>query len=435
MSTRRLRALLACAAVLLPLVAAAPAAQAEGPVGGPLLGGKAFVVKPGPGATKFPQIAAESFVLADATTGEILAAKAAHVPHRPASTLKTLTAVTLIPRLDPGMVYTATHDDAAVEGSHVGIVPGATYKVHDLWNGLFLQSGNDAATALANANGGVGVTVQQMQQQAVELNARDTVVKNPSGLDADGQVSSAYDLALISRAGLQIRDFAIYCSRLSADFPGKMPAKPGAWRPTYKIYNQNRLLRHGYEGAIGVKTGYTTLAGRTFVGAATRDGRTLIVTLMRITEPTEQAARELLDWGFANAGRTTPVGVLVAPGELAQDNGASAAAVAASGASTATPAAAPAGAAASSAGLAGPGSSPWGPLVAGLVGLAALVTAGWAWTTRRRPAPAGVTADAAAPSPAAPSPATPSPAAPSPAAASPSAPSECPAQDAAPPLV
>lgn len=294
--------------------AAAPtSARSADPVGGPLLGTDQRVVRPGPDAQKMPKVYATTWVLADADTGEVLAAKGAHVQRPPASTLKTLTALTLLPRLDPEQVYTATYQDASVEGSHVGIVPDATYTVHDLWNGLFLQSGNDAASALANANGGWKKSLRQMNEQARLLQAYDTYAVNPSGLDEPDQVSSAYDLALISRAGLQREDFAAYASTIEADFPGRMPKKPGKKRPTYKIYTQNRLLLHGFDGAIGVKTGYTTNAGRTYVGAATRDGRTLIVTLMQITEPTEDAAAKLLDWGFANADKVTPVGVLVDP--------------------------------------------------------------------------------------------------------------------------
>jgi D-alanyl-D-alanine carboxypeptidase len=92
--------------------------------------------------------------------------------------------------------------------------------------------------------------------------------------------------------------------------------KAGQKRSTYKIYSQNKLLLHGYDGTIGGKTGFTSLAHRTFWGAATRDGHTLVVTLFQIKDPTEKAARALLDWGFANVGKVTPVGKLVEPGEL-----------------------------------------------------------------------------------------------------------------------
>jgi D-alanyl-D-alanine carboxypeptidase len=95
-------------------------------------------------------------------------------------------------------------------------------------------------------------------------------------------------------------------------FPGK-GAAAGATRSTYQIYTENRLLRHDYPGIAGGKTGFTSLAHRTFWATATRGGHTLVVTLFQIHEPTETAARKLLDWGFANRVKVAPVGTLVSP--------------------------------------------------------------------------------------------------------------------------
>ena len=276
-------------------------------IGGPLLGHHGPVAD---GATP-PTVYAQSWVLADATTGEVLAAKNAHLEHRPASTLKTLTAVTLLPRLDKQQVYKAQWSDAAVEGSAVGIVPDATYTIDQLWYGLMLPSGNDAAHALASAAGGMKHTVGLMQAQAERMQAFDTTVRNPSGLDANGQYTSAYDLALFARAGLERADFRRYVATVTTAFPGHMPKRKGMKRPTFQIYNQNPLLMSGYRGVVGVKTGYTTLAGRTFVGAAERKGHLLIVTLMGVVEPSETAAKKLLDWGFAHGEQLQPVGALV----------------------------------------------------------------------------------------------------------------------------
>lgn len=258
-----------------------------------------------------PKIYAKSWVLADATTGHVLAAKNAHLPMRPASTLKTLTAVTLLPRLDKTRVYRAKYDDAAVIGSAVGIVQGETYTINQLFYGMMLPSGNDAAHALASAAGGMKRTVDLMRSEAAYLRADDTTIRNDSGLDAKGQYTSAYDLALFARAGLQRSDFRRYVTTTSYAFPGRMP-KHHHKRATFMIYNQNPLLT-SYRGAIGVKTGYTTLAGRTFVGAAERHGHLLIVALMGIIEPSSTAASQLLTWGFSHL-KTPPVGHLVEPG-------------------------------------------------------------------------------------------------------------------------
>jgi D-alanyl-D-alanine carboxypeptidase (penicillin-binding protein 5/6) len=287
-------------------------ANASTVIGGPLLSGTGVIVRALPTATPLPKIDADTWLLADLTTGEVLAAKNPHAPVRPASTLKTLTSVTLMPALNRNAVHTATDRDVRVDGSHVGIVSGATYTVWDLWHGLLLPSGNDAATALANQYGGVSKTVGAMQLMAQQLQAYDTHVVNPSGLDADGQVSSAYDMALIAAAALQIPDFRTVTTTKSYDFPGFMP-KAGQARKTFKTFTENRLLRHNYQGIAGGKTGFTSLAHRTFWGAAQRNGHLLIVTLFQIHEPTEKAATSLLNWGFANRAKVQPVGALVSP--------------------------------------------------------------------------------------------------------------------------
>ncbi len=287
------------------LLVAAPA-QAE-TVGGPQLDSPRRTVNLGTGAQPLPEVWAATWVLADADTGEVLAHKGAHVQRPPASTLKTLTALTVMPQTDRNQTYVATRRAASIYGSRVGLKPGKTYTMHQLWNAVFLPSANDAAIAVAEVNGGVRKTVEQMNQVAADLGALDTVAKNTNGLDAPGQVSSAYDLALIARAGLEREDFASYARRARAQFPDVRG------RGTHTIYTTNRMLLNGWPGAIGVKTGFTSEAGRTFVGAAERNGRTLIVTLMGIKESTDDAATKLLTWGFRNADKVEPVGLLVSP--------------------------------------------------------------------------------------------------------------------------
>lgn len=268
-----------------------------------------LVVAPQPGAAALPpKLTALSWVLADATTGDVLAATNAHLRLPPASTLKILTALTLLPRLEPEAVYRARFEDASVEGSKVGIVPGATYSVHSLFEGLFVRSGNDAANALSNAAGGVATTVAHMNETAHALGALDTTAVNPSGLDADGQFSSAYDLAVLGRAAMARADFRRYAATVRTRFPGKMAAR-GKRRASFEIVTQNRLLLN-YAGAIGVKTGFTTLARGTFVGAAVRGPRTLVASVMHTGPGAWKESAALLDWGFANASRVRPVGDL-----------------------------------------------------------------------------------------------------------------------------
>jgi len=257
----------------------------------------------GPDASPLPDVWARSWVLADAATGAILAEKKMDAPRRPASTLKVLTAITLLPRLAPDQTYVVRKKEAEAYGSRAGIVRGKTYTIDQLMYGLLLPSGNDAAIALARANGGVLETVAQMNQVALDLQANDTTARNPTGLDSPGQFTTAYDLTVIARAALEREDFRTYVSAFRATIPAK-------GKKSRTIYNQNRLLTGGFKGAIGVKTGFTSKAGRTFIGAAERKGITLIVTVLGSREPTADAARKLLNWGFANLNAVTPVAYL-----------------------------------------------------------------------------------------------------------------------------
>ena len=254
------------------------------------------------GATPPPAVAVATWLVADLDTGAVLGAQGEHIPLPPASTIKTLTALTLLPHLDKQDTYTATYADAAVEGSRVGLFEGGVYTVDQLFQGLFLQSGNDTAHALGELGGGQAQTARAMNAVAAELGATDTHAVNTSGLDDAGQVSTAFDLAVIARAGLARKDFSAYAGLLEVDFPGRDGA-------TYKIHNQNPLLDR-YPGALGIKTGYTTQAGRTFVGAAERSGHRLVVTFMNTKSPTVEVASALLDWGFAVRDTSRPVGNL-----------------------------------------------------------------------------------------------------------------------------
>jgi D-alanyl-D-alanine carboxypeptidase (penicillin-binding protein 5/6) len=276
-------------------------AQPHDVVGGALLGSR-NAVRAG-GAPQLPHVSAAGWLVADADTGAVLAAKNAHGTFLPASTMKTLTAVTLLPALDLAKTYRATQEDANIEGSKVGLVAGQRYTLGKLAEAMLVVSGNDAAHALANANGGMAKTVGEMNATAQRLQALDTHAANTSGLDAQGQVTSAYDLALIARAGFAIPAFRTYAGTLR----GTMPAPHGR---TFEIYNHNKLLTR-YRGAIGVKTGYTIAARHTYVGAARRGGRTLIVTLLK-AETMYPDATALLDWGVSASG-ATPVGRLVDP--------------------------------------------------------------------------------------------------------------------------
>lgn len=274
-------------------------------------------VRPRPGAPGLPRdVSAVAWLVADARTGEVLASHNAHLRLPPASTLKILFALTVLPELPAGLRHTVEHEELAGLGagsSLVGVKENRTYRVADLWRGVFLSSGNDAVRVLAALNGGWRATAEQMQAKARALGALDTRVVSPDGYDAPGQVSSAYDLAVFGRAGLRNAEFAAYCATATAKFP--------AGGSAYDIRNTNRLLTGAgvarYPGLIGIKNGYTSNAGNTLVAAAERGGRTLVTTVLKPRVggglAVYEETRSLLDWGFRAAGRVEPVGSLLPP--------------------------------------------------------------------------------------------------------------------------
>jgi D-alanyl-D-alanine carboxypeptidase (penicillin-binding protein 5/6) len=265
-----------------------------------------FVV--GRGAPALPPISATAFVVADLTSGQILASSNDHARLAPASTLKVLTADTLLPRLSKAASVTGSATAQNVECTCVGIRAGHTYNVGDLFTAMLMMSANDAAISLADANGGISRTVAEMNATAAHLQAYDTHAGSVNGLDAAGQTSSAYDLALLFRDGYNldsIPGFRHALSMQSALFP--TPSGKAA-----RIYTHDRLLAQ-YPGMLGGKNGYTTAAHASFVGAATRGGHTIVVAVMRDVPDFWPEVTSLLNWGFAADGRTAPVGMLANP--------------------------------------------------------------------------------------------------------------------------
>lgn len=296
-------------AVLGPLLLGPSAARAStDPVGGPLLGSRGVVVQRGPGAPKLPKITAKAWLVADLDTGEVLAARNPHGRYLPASTMKVLTAAALIPKLNPRKRIRPSFEAVNIEGSKVGIVQQRTYTVDQLFVAMLIASGNDAATALAEAAGGETATVRLMNAEAANLQAKDTHARNPHGLDAKGQLTSAYDLALIGRAALKLPAFARYNLTRKAHLPHKKRKKG-----TFEIYTHNRLLRNDYPGALGGKSGYTAAARHTFVGFAQRGKRRLVVAVLKADKGYYPDVEKLLNWGFKAAPKVQPVGNLVPP--------------------------------------------------------------------------------------------------------------------------
>jgi len=273
-----------------------------------------------PGVPAPPTISAASWVVADLDSGQVLAACGPHVVHPPASVQKLLLAETVLPELNPDTVVDATQEDLDLpkDSSAVGLILGGHYTVSTLWLGLLLESGNDCANALARVGGGTGgvpATIEAMNAEAHRLGADDTHAVTPSGLDGPGQLTSAYDLALIARADFARPAFVTYDSTLRYQWPAQPPKDPRG----FQIQNENKLLTQ-YPGAIGGKTGFTDAARHTYVGAAARNGRRLEVTIMNAEAVPIRAWQQgiaLLDWGFA-VPSSASVGHLVTPEEAAK---------------------------------------------------------------------------------------------------------------------
>lgn len=341
--------------------------QGHGPggvtIGGPELDTRGQVLYEG--AAPLPaDLNTRALVVADLTTGQILAAQDPHGRYYPASTLKMLTFLALYPHLDPNQVLTATFEDASVEGSRVGIVENGQYTVAQLWTALMLQSGNDAAKMLTDAAGGQDVVLDLMNAKAEQLQAYDTLAGTTSGLDVAGQSSSAYDLALFIRE--IVRDPTL--RSIAGQLLGELPAQPPKYPAPMSYGNQNQLML-AYPGTIAGKTGFTDAARHTFAAAAERNGRTIAVTLMQAEhqpKPTWQQAAALLDWGFASPLDASGAGRLVLPDEIspapaASSSAAVAAASGADGANGSVPASSDVGSDGAVAAHAGSGGGASGP--------------------------------------------------------------------------
>jgi D-alanyl-D-alanine carboxypeptidase (penicillin-binding protein 5/6) len=294
-------------------------------VGGDALATAGLVVPAGVPAP--PAVSATSWLVADLDTGEVLGGCGPHEYATPASVQKLLLAATALPKLDARRTVTVTEGDLDIEpgSSAVGLVRGGRYPISTLWLGLILNSGNDAANALARlagGPGGVGATVAEMNALAKRLGAYQTHAVTPSGLDGPGQFTSAYDLALIARVCFDRADFRRYAVTRTAQMPAQKALKKGG----FQFQNENKLI-FNYAGALGGKTGFTQLARHSYVGAAKRGDRRLVVTLLgaeaRPLRGWQQGAA-LLDWGFRLPAGSS-VGKLVEPDGQDQEGTATAA--------------------------------------------------------------------------------------------------------------
>lgn len=244
-----------------------------------------------PGWPDPPAATAGAYLLADVETGQVLAARADEQRRPAASTVKILTALSVLQRMDPTETVTVGPevDGFAADAAGVGLDAGDTWTVEDLLEGLVARSGNDAAAALSVALGGsVDGFVGLMREDAAALGLVGTTLITPDGL-ADANRLSAADLLVLTRVAMDDPRFAAIAARPVVDLPGLGP-----------IASRNELLS-SYPGADGVKTGFTAASGRCLVASARRDGRHLVAVVLGSDGPTDHFsdARALLDHGFS----------------------------------------------------------------------------------------------------------------------------------------
>lgn len=228
----------------------------------------------------------------DAQTGRVLYEKNAYDRHSMASTTKIMTALLALENTKENEIVTVSKNAAGTEGSSIYLSAGEKLKMETLIYGLMLNSGNDAAIAIAEHVGGnVDTFAQMMTDRAHALGAKNTQFKNPNGLDEEGHYTTAYDLVLITRTAL-----------LNPRFSEIVATKHKSYHATEEsiarsFTNHNKLLSI-YSGCIGVKTGFTKKTGRCLVSAAKRDHTTLIcVTLHAPNDWNDH--KNLLDYGFS----------------------------------------------------------------------------------------------------------------------------------------
>ena len=238
-------------------------------------------------ASAAPGTSASRGVLMDADTGALLWSLDPDAPGLIASTTKIMTAWLVCLAGDLDRPVTIPAEAVGVEGSSLWLREGETLTREELLLGTMLQSGNDAALALAiDAAGSGEAFAERMNEAARDLGLENTHFANPHGLDREGHYGSARDLALLTAAALRNPDFRRIAGTKTAVITGDR-----------MLTNHNRLLWR-CPGCIGVKTGYTRAAGRLLVSAAERAGRTLIC--VTVNDPNDwQDHLALLDWGFA----------------------------------------------------------------------------------------------------------------------------------------
>jgi serine-type D-Ala-D-Ala carboxypeptidase (penicillin-binding protein 5/6) len=303
-TSRSLRTVAATWLALLAGVVPAPAAAELAAPAPPALGTELPA-----GWPTLEGLEADSWVLVEAATGQILASHRSDLRRPVASTIKILTALTVLDRADPADVVVAGEEARDIEGASVGITPGDEWTIEELLDGIIIRSGNDAAEVLAaHVAGDAEAFSALMAEDADRLGLPDAVVVDPSGL-TDENLLTAEELATLARAALDDQRLRPLLERRTVALPG-----------LGTVETRNELL-FDYPGATGVKTGFTLAAGNSLVGSASRDGRELIAVVLDAGEDPATRFLEvarLLDLGFESFvphGVTGEISYAVAGGD------------------------------------------------------------------------------------------------------------------------
>ncbi len=245
-----------------------------------------------------PKVAAQAAVLMDMDNGRVLWGKNQYEPMSMASTTKIMTAIIALERGNPNDTVTVSKNAALAPPVKMHLKEGEQLKLEDLLLAMMLQSYNDSAVAVAeHICGSVEEFCEAMNLKAGEIGCRDTFFETPNGLDKGNHHSTAYDMALITRYALENDDFVRLVNTPSAQFKSS--------RASYSFVNKDRLLRE-YEGALGVKTGFTNKAGQCFAGAAKRGDEGYVSVVLASgwgSAGKEQKwidTKRILDYGFDN---------------------------------------------------------------------------------------------------------------------------------------
>ena len=256
-----------------------------------------------------PEVAGKGAILMDAATGTILFENNSHTQLAPASVTKVMTMLLIMEAVDSGQIawtdtVTASEAAAAKGGSQVYLKVGESMTVSDMVKSIAVSSANDCACAMAeHLAGSEAAFVDRMNQRAAELGMTDTHFVNCTGLDDDPQAkdhkTSAHDIALMSRELLTKHPDIKQYTTIWMD-----TIRDGA----FGLSNTNKMVRY-YPGCTGLKTGFTSSAGYCLSAAAERDGLELIAVVLGADTSQNRfaACKSLLDYGFANYTRYTPV--------------------------------------------------------------------------------------------------------------------------------